>query len=246
MPIPSDVGKLRRSLARDEVYQALRRWIVDGTLRPGERIHDHNLAAHLGVSRTPVREALRRLEDEGLVETATNRWTRVAPVKVADAHNIYPLYWTLEPLAIRLAGARLDPAACDALEAANARIGAAFRAGAPDAAARADAEFHGVILVRSGNPELVAIDDGLRVKLGRIGVAYFNGSVVAEHSVDEHAAIVAALRAGDHGGAARASEAHWRASYGRFLDLAGDLVALGEAVRDVRGDGAPGAGRETA
>ena len=78
MPIPESGPKISRTLARDDAYNKLRGWIIDGTLKPEEVLHDQHIAALLGVSRTPVREALRRLEDEGLVETALNRWTRVA------------------------------------------------------------------------------------------------------------------------------------------------------------------------
>ena len=79
MPIPESGPKNSRRLARDDAYNKLRGWIIDGTLKPEEGLHDQHIAALLGVSRTPVREAC-RLEDEGLVETALNRWTRVAPL----------------------------------------------------------------------------------------------------------------------------------------------------------------------
>ena len=66
MPIPESGPKISRTLARDDAYNKLRGWIIDGTLKPEEVLHDQHIAALLGVSRTPVREALRRLEDEGL------------------------------------------------------------------------------------------------------------------------------------------------------------------------------------
>ena len=75
MPVPqTDV--LSRTFIRDDVYVSLHDWIVRGELEPGEKLKDKELAAQLGVSRMPIREALRKLEDEGLVETAANRWTR--------------------------------------------------------------------------------------------------------------------------------------------------------------------------
>ncbi len=73
MPLPQSKNKLSRTLAREEVYGRLRAWIIDGRLGPRELLRDQDIAAIVGVSRTPVREALRRLEDEGLVETALNR-----------------------------------------------------------------------------------------------------------------------------------------------------------------------------
>ena len=92
----------------DEVYAALLEWIVDGTLGPGERVRDKELAEALGVSRTPVREALQRLEDAGLVETSASRWTRVASLDVAQAEQVYPVVWSLEALAVELAGRDLS------------------------------------------------------------------------------------------------------------------------------------------
>ncbi len=65
MPVPSDIEKLARPPIREEVYAALREWIVDGTLHPSEQVRDHELAAVLGVSRTPIREALRRTSPAG-------------------------------------------------------------------------------------------------------------------------------------------------------------------------------------
>jgi DNA-binding GntR family transcriptional regulator len=86
MPVPPAANKLEKSLMRDDVYSRLRDWIITGTLEPGEKLRDADLAEQLGVSRTPVREALRRLEDEGLIETKQNAWTRVAPVTSGHCH----------------------------------------------------------------------------------------------------------------------------------------------------------------
>jgi DNA-binding GntR family transcriptional regulator len=104
MPLPNSAPKLNRPAVKDEVYAALLEWIVDGTLGPGERVRDKELAEALGVSRTPVREALQRLEDAGLVETSASRWTRVASLDVAQAEQVYPVVWSLETLAVELAG----------------------------------------------------------------------------------------------------------------------------------------------
>ena len=102
MPLPQSESKLSRTLAREEVYCRLRAWIIDGRLRPGELLRDQDIAATVGVSRTPVREALRRLEDEGLVETALNRWTRVAPIDIGKAAEIYAIVEALELFALEL------------------------------------------------------------------------------------------------------------------------------------------------
>ncbi len=87
MPVPT-AAPAERTLIRDQVSDKIRGAILDGTLEPGERLHDDELIAWLGVSRTPIRESLAQLADEGLVETAANRYTRVPlpdPREVLDA-----------------------------------------------------------------------------------------------------------------------------------------------------------------
>ncbi len=99
-------------LLRETVYDVLKGAIIGGTLPPGERLRDGEIAEHLGVSKMPVREALRRLADEGLVIAEANRWTKVAPIDIGAAARVYPIIWTLECLALRLVPAwtedRLD------------------------------------------------------------------------------------------------------------------------------------------
>src|SRR4051794_28317614 len=91
MPVPEPrPGEASgRTLLRDAAYVRLRDAILDGTLAPGEQLRDAELVAWLGLSRTPIREALARLEQQGLVESAPNRWTRVAPIDRDDARDAF-------------------------------------------------------------------------------------------------------------------------------------------------------------
>jgi DNA-binding GntR family transcriptional regulator len=82
-------NKIQRTFVRQEAYVKLRNWILDGTLAPGEQLRDKELAKQLGVSRTPVREALLRLEDEGLVKTKPNSSTLVSSIDFHDAFHLY-------------------------------------------------------------------------------------------------------------------------------------------------------------
>ncbi|MGF1523457.1 MAG: GntR family transcriptional regulator [Leptolyngbyaceae cyanobacterium] len=125
MPIPQ-TATLNRVFLRDNVHQSLLRWIIEGVLEPGEKLKDKELAAQLGVSRTPVREALRKLEDEGLVETAANRWTRVAPIALQDAERIYPIIQALETLALTLAFPKLSALNMCQMRDANHQLKAAL------------------------------------------------------------------------------------------------------------------------
>jgi DNA-binding GntR family transcriptional regulator len=226
MPVPTTVPALKRTLAREQIYAELRDWILSGNLAPGERLHDLELAARLGVSRTPVREALRRLEDEGLVQTSPNRWTRVSPLEVGDALNLYPIIWRLESLAFDLAIDALGDAELEELERTNQRLAAALETGDALAASAADHEFHQIFIDRCVNSELIAILRDAKLKLRRIEIHYF-GSLASRESVAEHAALLASLELGDFEGVTAAIEANWRNNQKRLmaesgLDSAGD------------------------
>jgi DNA-binding GntR family transcriptional regulator len=220
MPIPETEPHRRRTLARDTAYTDLRDWILEGTLAPGERLHDLELAERLGVSRTPVREALQRLEDEGLVETSPNRWTRVAPLDVSIATDLYPIIWQLEKLALEFAAFELDDAELDQMERANQRLVAALDANDAVGAAQADSEFHQVYIDLCGNAELITILQALKVKLRRLELHYFS-SHSARESVAEHTALLTALELGDIAAATTAIETNWRNSQRRMLAEAG-------------------------
>jgi DNA-binding GntR family transcriptional regulator len=209
---------MQRSLVREEVYRLLHEWIVNGTLKPDEQMHDVELAEMLGVSRTPVREALRRLEDEGLVQTARNRWTRVAPVSIADAHNHFPVLWALERLALELTVTPFTASEVEGMSEANRAVAAALCGGQAIEASTADFHFHQLVTARCPNPEIARIAFEQKLRLRRISICYFEGCIVAEQSVTEHQAIVDAFRAHDHWQAAVAVERHWKDSYGRFLE----------------------------
>lgn len=209
---------MRRSLVREEVYRLLHEWIVNGTLQPDEQMRDVELAEMLGVSRTPVREALRRLEDEGLVLTARNRWTRVAPVSIADAHNHFPILWALERLALELTTSPFTDTEIDEMFEANRALALALRHGQAIEASTADFHVHQLMTAHCTNPEIARIAFEQKLRLRRISICYFEGCLVAEQSVTEHQAVAQALRAHDHWQAAAAIERHWKESYGRFLE----------------------------
>lgn len=216
MPIPPTAPKHTRSLAREDVYRQLSTWIIDGTLAPGEPLRDQDIAAQLGVSRTPVREALRRLEDEGLVETALNRWTRVAALRDEQPGELYPVVETLEVLALQLALAHLTEGDLEYLRDLNVQLREALQHQDARGAVEADTAFHDVWITASGNRELQQTLRALKRKLRRIELAYFNAASFGEASLDEHAAILGALRKGDTAAAQHALKANWLGSLRRL------------------------------
>jgi DNA-binding GntR family transcriptional regulator len=199
------------------VYAEIRGWIVEGLLPPDTRLRDHEIAEAMQVSRTPVREAIRRLQDENLVVAEASRWTKVAPVDVTTADRVYPIVWTLESLALR----RCEPWTPEQvaeLDGTNERLADALEARDPLGASAADTEFHRQVVAAAHEPELAEIVDGLKLRLRRVEITYFGGLAAGERSVEEHRRVVSALRSDDLDGAAQAIEENWRSSLARLHD----------------------------
>lgn len=201
-------------LLRDQVYARLRDAIITGRYESGYRLRDTEVASELGISRTPVREALRRLEDEGFVETWANRWTRVAAVDLDAADHIYPIIASLERLV--LLQAHLQDDQLPELQDANDQLKHAIANGDPVAASSADRRFHDTLLLSTTNQELTRIISDLKLRLRRIEVHYFDGSLPAQQSIIEHQAVIDALRRGNLDDAACAVEENWRHSLERL------------------------------
>lgn len=209
----SDPQPLQVSSVVDQAYAAIRERIAGGALRRGARIHQEYLAEELGVSRTPVREALRRLAAEGLVEMHTNRGARVADVGGEDMRAAYEARLVIEPGAARLAaqagagagaghGAAPRPAAqrAAALELMRDALVAQRRA-IPNVSRsfEANRRFHLALVQAAGNPFLSQFVQ--RLWVARIGeVIYERQRESGERmglDADEHEDIVAAINAGD-------------------------------------------------
>lgn len=219
MPIPSKAKSVNRSIMREEVYNAILTWIMEGELRPGEKLLDKELSDHMGVSRTPVREALRRLEDKGLVETAVNRWTRVTQIPVSESEMIYPIIWNLEKMAISMAIDTLSEPDFKAMDRANTALTNALKKKDPVGASRADYDFHDAFVTASGNIHLINILQDLKIKHRRVEVTYFEGHACATYSVDEHLKILDALRQRDIELARSLIQSNWQSSLDRLKDI---------------------------
>jgi DNA-binding GntR family transcriptional regulator len=224
MPIPDSVDKFPRRLARDQAYETLQEWIVDGILKPGEKVRDMDLAEAIGISRTPVREALLRLEEKGLVHFSPNRSITVSLIEVGQAYDLYPIMSSLECLGLDLTRRRRGKVDIKAMIDANQRFDRALSKGDAVEASRADHDFHHVLIRDSGNAELVQMLNDLKVKLRRLEVAYFGGNPVADRSASEHKQILEALQAGDYERAARGIETNWDNGFRRFLEHADGTV----------------------
>lgn len=220
MPIPQ-TKTLNRTFIRDDVYQSLLEWIIDGNLEPGEKLKDKELAAQLGVSRTPVREALRKLEDEGFVETAANRWTRVTPITLKDAESIYPIIHKLEELALVLAFPHISPQHIRQMEKANNELKEALNSKDSRAAMEADEDFHQTFMNAANNSELSTILEQLKTKSRRIELAYFSNVDLLLVSFEEHQILITALKEKNLEVAKQALASNWQGSIER-LKISGE------------------------
>ncbi|GAA0937477.1 GntR family transcriptional regulator [Pseudonocardia zijingensis] len=206
MPVPAASEK--RQLLRDSVFVRIRDAIIDGTLEPGERLHDGELGGWLGVSRTPIREALARLEAAGLVETKPGRYTIVSPidpVSVADAQVVTA---AMNELAVRTAVPLLTADDLAAMRAANESFDAALRASDVAGALAADDAFHRVPVDRAGNAAVSAVLDQYTPVLRRVERIRF-ASLGGRDSVAQHARIVDLAEAGDAEAAAVETRRNW-------------------------------------
>lgn len=201
---------------REEVYETLLKWIMEGVLQPGEKLLDKDLADRLGVSRTPVREALRRLEDKGLVESSANRWTRVARIAITEPQKFYPIICTLEELALAQVIDRLDEKDFKEMIALNRMLKKAVQEQNAVQASWADVEFHRLYIEKTENDHLIRILDDLKITFRRVEITYFGGCSCATESVEEHQAILDALQNGDLASAQQAVRNNWQNSLDRL------------------------------
>jgi len=180
----------------DLAYAAIRERILAGSLPRGTRVHQEELAAVLGISRTPVREALRRLAAEGLVEMHTNRGARVADLDRAGMRAAYEARLVIEPGAARLAAMRRPPEPLARMRDALARQRRA--GGGVRARFAASRDFHLALVSAAGNPFLDQLAGVLWV--ARIGEAIYEAQAPTpsqlREDADEHEAILGAVQRG--------------------------------------------------
>lgn len=184
-----------RSLLRDDVYRRLRDAIVDGTFLPGEQLKDGELAEWLGVSRTPVREALLRLGGSGLVVALPGRSTRVStidPRAVRDARDVIA---AMHELAVRQTTGQLSDDHIDRMREANRRFAEAVDAGDIGAALDADEEIHRIPVTALGNKALETVLDQFDPLVRRAERMRFSAD--GHMSVELHAQLIELMAAGD-------------------------------------------------
>ena len=211
---------MERTLLRDTAYEAIRDAIVRGDMPPGAAMSNAAVADQLGLSRAPVRDALARLADEGLVETKPQSYTRVTPLVPKEVRDAAAVVGVVHELATRTAVPLLTAGHLDAMREANRRFEVATRAGNVDAAMDFDDELHGVIVGACGNRAVAATIERYTPLIRRLERRQFSPAR-ARRSVQRHDELIAACAAGDVDEAVQVTLRIWRS----LEDLADDLSA---------------------
>lgn len=211
MPIPTNggPGALTRGLLRDDVYARLREAIVDGTFQPGEQLRDQELAEWLGVSRTPVREAMLRLAGSGLVSAAPGRSTTVAPLEVRAVRDAAAVVAAMHRLAVEQSVDVLTEDDLREMRRLNREFDRALKRGDVDAALAADDDFHAIPVGASGNEAIAAVLDQFTPVVRRLERLRF-GSLPGRTSVALHGRLVDLCAARQKDAAADVSHETWQ------------------------------------
>ena len=193
---------------RDVVFNTLRDAILKGELEPGERLMEIQLAERLGVSRTPIREAIRKLELEGLVLMIPRKGAEVAKISEKSLRDVLEVRRSLEELAAELAFQRMDAEALKDLEDAQKAFIQAVESGETMTMAEADEHFHDVIYMGTGNTRLVQILNNLREQMYRYRLEYIKDAEKRQILLVEHESILRAIRSRHVAEAKEAVRAH--------------------------------------
>ncbi len=179
---------------RDVVFNTLRQAILKGELAPGERLMEIQLAERLGVSRTPIREAIRKLELEGLVLMIPRKGAEVAKISEKSLRDVLEVRRSLEELAIELACQRMTPEAVEELERKQEEFKEAVELGNPMEIAETDEAYHDVIYKGTCNDRLVQMINNLREQMYRYRLEYIKDEDKRQILLLEHDNILRAVR----------------------------------------------------
>lgn len=193
---------------RDVVFNTLRQAILKGELAPGERLMEIQLAEKLGVSRTPIREAIRKLELEGLVLMIPRKGAEVAKISEKSLRDVLEVRRSLEELAIELACQRMSDEDIRELEQRQENFCSAISRGDAMIIAETDEAFHDRIYQATGNEKLVQMLNNLREQMYRYRLEYIKDEDKRQVLQLEHDHIVAALKSRSIGEAKNAAREH--------------------------------------
>lgn len=178
---------------RDVVFNTLRQAILRGELKPGERLMEIQLANKLGVSRTPIREAIRKLELEGLVLMIPRKGAEVAEITEKNMMDVLEVRKALEELSVRLACERIKNAQIEEMKVAAAEFENTLKTGDVTKIAEADVKFHDIVYYATDNLRLVTLLNNLREQMYRFRVEYLKQKECHPQLIHEHQMIIEAI-----------------------------------------------------
>lgn len=193
---------------RDVVFKTLRQAILRGELQPGERLMEIQLANKLGVSRTPIREAIRKLELEGLVLMIPRRGAVVAEITEKSLRDVLEVRAALEELAVELACDRIKAEDISRLREAAVEFKNVSKMGDVTALAEADVQFHDIIYGATENQRLIQLLYNLREQMYRYRVEYLKQGEIYATLIAEHDHIIDCIEKGDKEAAKQATNTH--------------------------------------
>ena len=193
---------------RDVVFNTLRQAILRGELKPGERLMEIQLANKLGVSRTPIREAIRKLELEGLVLMIPRKGAEVAEITEKSLKDVLEIRRALEDLAVRLACEKITKEELKELKKAGDEFKRVLKSQDITEVAEADVKFHDVIYMATDNPKLIQLLNNFREQMYRFRVEYLKKAEVRPQLLEEHDEIIKYITEGNKEEASRVVTRH--------------------------------------
>ncbi len=220
MPVPIDHSKPVRKTAKENTFNQLQQWIIDGTLHPGEKLNDTELANALGVSRTPVRESLQLLEVQGFVKMFPGKATQVTEVEKESITDLLPPLAALQALSAELAIPHLTTEIIHQLEETNAIFANAVHRQDYFSALKIDESFHQLIVDTAKNPYILSMLESLQAHVRRL--FFHNSIVLTEKSIKEHNQVIELLKKRDLVNVSTVMRDNWLRAIEEFHSLKED------------------------
>ncbi|MEC1549145.1 GntR family transcriptional regulator [Bacillus rugosus] len=206
MPIPSNTPKPVRQTAKTIALEQIQKWIVEGILGPGEKINDDELAKALGVSRTPVREALQLLAVQGFVEMSPGKETRISQIEKNDVFKVYPPMAALQSTAAELAIENIQSSHLEEMASINQQMKAAINRNEIYEVLGLDKAFHDVMIDAANNEYIRNFTSVLHMHILRLEYLFFKSP---QNSIEEHEQIIQACKEKDRKKAAELTYSNW-------------------------------------
>lgn len=208
MPVPENFTTPTRISAKDRAFSQIQEWIIDGTLIAGEKLNDTELSKALGISRTPVREALQLLATQGFVEMYPGKETKVTSIEPKDISKVLPPLAALQALSAELATSVIDGKTIEQLRNINNSFAEAINSSDYYTALKLDEQFHKTVIQAINNPYMTNIIEMLQAHVRRL--FFYKAIILSKTSINEHDQIIKAFENNDKDLAAKIMKNNWQ------------------------------------